>query len=330
MEENPILRSLKLERSILKVLAKSNRFKDIDPRPVVRSFRGCGGIVYGPIVMGGLLTYELAYEIYRHLNKNVKLDRPIFIIGVPHSGTTISMKLFSIHPDITNASELNTYWHPVDYLDVNANHEKTEQDVTDLEIARLHSRFQFERWLRGNRPRFLNKDPNNTVRMDFIRKVFPDSYIIHIIRDGRAVVSSLIYSLPADWETKDRFKPYDKRINPWPGVKPPRWRLLLRDDPCEQHALQWRESIKYARKRKDRLRDHYYEIRYEDLCENPRGVLAKAYRFVGLSVNNNTLKNLPKKLDNKNFKWKENLTDSQIKTVNEIQIGLLRELGYDV
>jgi hypothetical protein len=38
----------------------------------------------------------------------------------------------------------------------------------------------------------INKHPRNAVRIEYIRSVFPDGSFIHVIRDGRAVVNSIL------------------------------------------------------------------------------------------------------------------------------------------
>jgi hypothetical protein len=38
----------------------------------------------------------------------------------------------------------------------------------------------------------IEKTPDNCLRVDFIRKIFPDAYFIYIQRDGRNSISSMM------------------------------------------------------------------------------------------------------------------------------------------
>ena len=181
------------------------------------------------------------------------------------------MKMLALHPMITNASELNTYWHPSDYFDVEHNeHERKSSDCNSQEKIRINSRLEFERWLRINKPRFLNKNPMNTVSVEYIKTCFPDSFIVHAVRDGRAVVNSMMHGLPDDVENYDRYKLPQKRVNPWAGVKPPNWRNYLNSDPIIQHAHQWRLCVKYVIERENKLLPNFKQLKYEDLCKDTR------------------------------------------------------------
>lgn len=321
----------KTEQTFQALLGNRKRLNEIDPRFITRDMTSLRGVLRFPYMLVRTILREISYEIWRRtIGKGARVKEPIFMVGVPHSGTSISMRLFAMHPDVVNKSEANTILQPMGYFDYeNGDHVRTEADATPDEIERLHARFEFTRW-RRRKPRIINKSPNNTARLAFLNEVFPDAYFIHVLRDGRAVVNSLIRSLPAESETRDRFKPWKERENPFPGVKPPNWRSLLRDNPIEQHALQWREAIRYALKTESELALRCLHIKYEELCEDPRGVMAEAYRFGGLRVTDEILERLPERLIDQNYKWKDNFDEDEVKLINEIQQSLLVELGYVV
>jgi len=271
------------------------------------------------------------YEFWRHtFGRNVQVKKPIFMYGVQHSGTTISMKLFAQHQDIVNYSEANTIFQPNGYFDYdNGFHCMDESFATKKEQKRLHQRLEFRRILfKGER--IFNKNPNNTVRLAFLQALFPDAYFIHIIRDGRAVVNSLIQSLPHGWETDDRFKPWKERIDPYPGVKPMNWKKLLKDNPIEQHAMQWNEIVRYAIEEEKRLNLNCIHIKYENLCINPRDEIKKAFEFCEIKVTNSILDELPDILTSMNYKWQNNFTENDNEVVRAIQKSLLVELGYSL
>jgi len=323
------LKRQRFEWKVEKILSQWDRFIDIDPR---LSF----GNIYRLNILKGinhlfkLAIKEITFEFYKHtIGKNKYLIEPIFMVGLPHSGTTISMELLAKHPDISNSSELNTYWHPRNYLDLkNADHVKEKRDFTAKEQHRLHSRLEFERFLHGNKKRFMNKNPNNLVTVEFIKSCFPDCYIIHIIRDGRAVVSSLLNGLPDYIEKYDRYKKPENRINPWPGVRPPGWKDKLNKDPIIQHSIQWVESLNYIDNKKEMLEPKYIEIKYEDLCNCTKDVIKSTWKKIGLDVKSKYLEEIPKQLQNKNFKYKKYLDKNDISKMEKIMYNKLKKYGY--
>jgi hypothetical protein len=263
----------------------------------------------------------VGFTLWRPIWGGQRLERPIFLIGCPRSGTSISAVLFARHPDVANVSEAGEIWDPHRYANPEADHHWTAADVTPDDTARLHSRFEFARRIR-HRARFLNKHPRNSVRIEYLQAVFPDALFIHIIRDGRAVVRSML----AMYERE----PARKAVPMGNFCKPPNWRLYLRDDPVEQAALQWREIVLYVLGKRDELGARYHEYRYEDLCQDPRRVLGQAMAFAGLRTGEDVLARLPRELPTQNLRWRQTLDQAQIETLGQVQAPLLRQLGYDL
>ena len=247
------------------------------------------------------------------------LREPIFMVGCPRSGTGVSVHMFGTHPWVAHWTEAARTWDPHDSDDPEADHHWTAEEVTERERRRLHSWFEWFRRTSG-KPRFANKNPRSSVRIDFIRAVFPDAYYIHVIRDGRAVVSSLLQRMERE--------PWRKEL-PFGGFcKPPDWRRHLRPDPAEQAALQWREIVRHVRDRRAVLGDRFVEYTYEDLCEDPRSVLGSTFRAVGLPSEEEHLAGIPERLTNMNERSVGLLSPAQIETIEAVQADLLAELGY--
>jgi len=265
------------------------------------------------------LGYEARYKAW-HVTRGrrARLERPIFVIGCPRSGTGISVRLLALHPLVANLSEVPDIWDPWHYRDFEADHHWTAADVRPGDAARLHARFEYHRrWHR--RPRFVNKHPRSSVRIDYIRAVFPDAVFVHIIRDGRAVVTSMLAFV--------RERPRQQRAR-MPFCHPPNWQALVREDKAEQSALQWCAIVRHVLSKKAELGAAYHEIRYEELCEAPRAVLGAAFRFAGLRADDEVLARLPERLENRNYKWKQQLSLQQIETIVRVEAPLLEQLGY--
>ena len=318
------------EHRIQMLLGDRTRLNEIDPRIVTRDWGTAGWLVKCPVRLARTLAYEILYEAWRHTRgRAARVERPILMYGVPHSGTSISMQLVARHPDVANLSEANPVLQPHGYFDnANGDRVRTAQEATPAEIRRLHQRFEFHRVLH-RKPRLLNKSPNNAVRLDFLQRVFPDACFVHILRDGRSVAHSLVWGHRNASETEDRFRPWRERVGPFPGCKPPNWRDLLHDDGLEQHALQWREVVRYALALEEKLGLRVLHVRYEDLCADPRGTLERIFRFAGLSVSPATLARIPERMENQNFKARERLTAEQLGRLTALQAEVLRRVGYE-
>ncbi len=317
------------ELRLQEMLGNRTRLNEVDPRVLTRDFGTAGWFVKFPARAAKTLAYELRYELWRRTaGRSARAERPVLMYGMPHSGTTISMHLAATHPDLANLSEANPILQPHGYFDyANGDYVRSAADATPAEIERLHRRFAFQAWREG-KPRVLNKSPNNTVRLDFLKAVFPDAVFVHIIRDGRAVVHSLIWGHAQPGEPEDRFKPWREREDPFPGVKPPRWRELLRDNPLEQHALQWRDALAYAFEVEERLRLPVLHVRYETLCQDPRGTLETLFSFAGLPVSPEIMARVPERLENRNEKWRTRLAAEDAALITAIEEPVLRRLGY--
>ena len=111
---------------------------------------------------------------WRALHPTARLAEPIFLVGSPRSGTTLTVNLFGTHPDVANWSEGGRLWDPIHYHDPEADHHWTAEDATPGQIRRLHRWCEWYRQSHG-KARFVNKHPRNSVRIDYLRRVFPDA-----------------------------------------------------------------------------------------------------------------------------------------------------------
>lgn len=257
----------------------------------------------------------------RSLSSPPELQRPIFMVGCPRSGTTLCARLLGQHPDVANWSVAGPTWDPTHYYDPEGDHHWGRERVTPQERHRLHATFEYYRQ-RAGKERFFNKHPRNAVRLEYIDHFFPDAIVIHVIRDGRAAAHSILSKIRRERKRHD--VPFGQ------FCKPPAWREWLRADPVEQAALQWREVVSCARRDGALLGERYYEVTYEALCENPRATMARLYAHAGLDVDEEILAHVPERLESANDKYLKNMSVDQIETLHAVQGPLLDALGYSV
>src|SRR5262249_35222138 len=114
--------------------------------------------------------------------------QPIFIIGMPRSGTTVLDRILGNHSAIVSAGELGDFARAVRY---SADHKSLEPvDATILERApRLDWRecgqryLEQTQWYAGARPRYVDKLPINWMQAGFIRRALPHARIVHMTRE---------------------------------------------------------------------------------------------------------------------------------------------------
>jgi hypothetical protein len=116
-------------------------------------------------------------------------------------------------------------------------------------------------------------------RIAYLSKIFPEAQFVHIVRDGLAVVRSLL--------NVDFWKAGGGLERPW-------WRGGLEEsdmkawveagrDPGVLAALQWRRIVESAHQEASALRgNQYLEVRYEDYWESPKRMVARLWQFAGL------------------------------------------------
>ena len=287
-----------------------------------------------------------------------KVEKPIFIVGTGRCGSTIFYEIFSHHPQVAWLSRWCIKRPGIPQFN------RTIMNLMDVPLVSRYVRkvlYPVEAWrfweyyVRGfsepyrelykeditpkkkkavqkvmaemlttKRNRLLIKI-TGWPRIDFLKEIFPDAKFIHVYRDGRAVVNSLLnvdfwmgWRGPSNWlwgpltpEQQEKWENYNKSFVALAAIE---WELLM--------AAQ--EQAKQSLPPSDLL-----EIRYEDLCQDPIKVFQSATEFSALErspqfeaiIRSYSLKNT-------NHKWQEHLTETQKKILNECLSNTLKKYGY--
>ncbi len=140
---------------------------------------------------------------------------PHYIIGAPRSGTTALMRFMS-DEDTVVLKERESLW-----------------------IKKVNLRDYYKSLLTENKKhKIVDKNVRNSFRILNLKKQFPNAKFTHIIRDGRAAISSW-----RDWARKTN----------------------KTDQSIESAAKQWLNYVTFILNNKHELRN-YEEVRYEELC----------------------------------------------------------------
>lgn len=116
-------------------------------------------------------------------------DRPVFIVGMPRSGTTLTEQILSSHPDVTGAGELPDIEHATVNLAGGANRFSEAyfdnlRDCTPERVKRTAQRYLRTLKRRSTTSkRVVDKMPHNFEALGVIALMFPNARIVHCRRD---------------------------------------------------------------------------------------------------------------------------------------------------
>jgi hypothetical protein len=208
-------------------------------------------------------------------------DRPIFILGCPRSGTTLLQLMLHAHPRIAIPPEtrfvLTSYEARNTFGDLRrepnrmalANSIVRERQTLFYDLG-VDADEVFAEIMAGpptlgsaigivfrayarrfGKPRWGDKRPGYYQYIPALLRMFPDAQIVHLTRDGRDCVASLL-TMP--WFKQDIYAA----------------------------ICSWIEAIDSGRRAARQLpADTYFELSYEDLVADPAGRLAKLCDFLG-------------------------------------------------
>jgi len=267
--------------------------------------------------------------------------RPIFIVGMPRSGSTVFYETLARHPDLAWISKI-TRKAPSslllcrallllrsDHVPVEAGSmwdrfvARDDDTLTRHDARPAHRRF-LRRVVRNHltlqgKPRFLNKCPRNGLRIGFLKEIFPAAVFVHLVRDGRAVVQSVL-----------RMRETHGGREAWWDVKPPDWRLLATLPPLEAIARQWVSTVTLTRTYGRALDDGaYLECRYEDFVADPIPTIDRVARACDLVWDEAALTHAVRGIQTQNHKWRQAFDPEQIAVLDSILSATMESFGYD-
>lgn len=213
---------------------------------------------------------------------------PLFIVGLQKSGTTLLARLLAETglADKPFRAEGDEFWGntppfaPMGFPAGEAyqrhrgerGHVMNAVDATTDVVAAMRARWEA---LRSTASIILNKNPYNTVRLPWLRAVFPEAVIVAMVRAPAANIFSLC----------KKYHPHEQGgLMPeegWWGVKPPGWCELRSGNTIEQCARQW-AAVNAILVRDRALTD--VVLSYRELCERPGKCIVDVLRRAGAAV----------------------------------------------
>ena len=177
------------------------------------------------------------------------LERPVFLVSTPRSGSTLLFRTLVQSPD---ACSIGGESHGV-FEGIRALHPASKgwhsnrldaADATPGTVAELSQRFAEKLADRDGAPpaphqRMVEKTPKNALRVPFLAAAFPQATFVYLHRAARPTLSSMIEA----WQA-GRFRTYPRLPGwtaplPWSLLLVPGWRDLHGRPLAEIVARQW-------------------------------------------------------------------------------------------
>lgn len=217
--------------------------------------------------------------------------RPILIVGMPRSGTTLLFRVLREHPSLGSLPrEGHDVWRRF--------HHPRRSGWRSDHVGAGEVRRGEARWVRAffashiGETRLLEKTADNLVRVPYLLDLFPDAFFVVLTRDPCDALNSYInmWRHPLG-RFRSYFVPVDLRI---PGYEPRRrwcstliegWRDLTSSPVPEIAFRQWRtyvECLEAARRLVPA--SQWIEVRFEDLLAHPQDALDGLCRRIDLTV----------------------------------------------
>lgn len=182
-------------------------------------------------------------------------DMPIFVLGMPRSGTTLVEQILASHPQVRGAGELRAVQGLVDRL---GDYPAIASRLAPADLARLGEVYLAQvRPLAKGRARVVDKMPANFLNAGLIHLMLPDARIVHCRRDPVDTCLSCYTKLFSG----EQMFAYDLR------------ELGLFNRAYQTLMAHWRAVLPP---------DRFIDVDYEAVIENLEGEARRLVAFLGL------------------------------------------------
>ena len=215
--------------------------------------------------------FSIIYETFALLpNSNTNsmqnippTKRPIFILGMPRSGTSLVEQIISSHKEVYGAGEINSLAEPI--LEKILSNVEDKNIFSDKHLLSMRKKYldSFARFP-TSADVITDKTPANFQYIGFILSVFPDAKIIHLKRDPRAICWSIYKS---NWNENGYRFSYNM------------------DDLVSYYGLYSKLMNFWHKKFPEKI----YDICYEDLSSNQKEETKKLLKYCELDWDDNCL-----------------------------------------
>ncbi len=238
------------------------------------------GAAWGALERGNAIMYaRLDHDIERERRRvDALIDRctaefvharaaeqsgpqPIFIVGMPRSGTTLLDRILGNHSQVTSAGELGDFARQLRWAADHVTTQPIDETILErtprLDYAEIGRRYLAQaQWRAQGKPWFVDKLPINYLQAGFIARALPQARILHMTRTPMDVCFSnyraffgggYAYSYHLD-ALAAQYADYRRVMDHWHAVMPGR----------------------------------IFDVSYEALTDDPKKVMSEVFEFCGL------------------------------------------------
>jgi len=246
--------------------------------------------------------------------------RHVFVVGCPRSGTTFLAGVLGEQPGLIDLGEASPVKAAIPELA-----QLSEEDAAArlrLILARIR-RLGLVAHLRG-----VEQTPEMCFVLGAALQAHPEARAVHMLRDGRDVVCSLLERgwLKASRPGRDEVgQPHGAHARFW--VEPERREEFASASEAARAAWAWRVHVTAALGAASRNPERTLELRYEQLTTDPGASAELLAGHLGLDPQL-LAASLAAARDRSVGRWRRDLTPEQLEEVEREAGPLLRELGY--
>lgn len=193
---------------------------------------------------------------------------PIFIVGLPRTGTTLVDRILSSHPDVVSAGELNTFAGLVKQRAGSSSNlvldAETLRNAVDTDLAGIgHAYIEETRRLARGAERFTDKMPLNFLYVWLIHRALPNARIVALRRDP---MDSCLSNFRQLFATGFSYYNYSLDIDDTAAYY----------EGFDELLAAWREHVPASR---------FFELHYEDIVYDQEDQTRRLLDFCGLTWN---------------------------------------------
>ena len=223
------------------------------------------------------------------------LDRPIIVVGAPRSGTTLLFETLANSAGVwTVGGESHSILENKHEIPGEDGNRMTAEDANEearfvipaLFVSLLRNRHD-QLYLDQKSPngpervRLLEKTPKNSLRIPFLRALFPDCRFVFLYREPTENIGSLIDA----WGSPDFSKSYKIDGARWKFLLPPDWKSLIGQPIPVIAAAQWRAANEFLLNDLAKIpNEDWCFVRYEQLVNDPASLIRRLCDFASLEM----------------------------------------------
>lgn len=284
------------------------------------------------------------------------ITRPVFILSAPRSGSTHLYEVLRRCNSIASLDHENdSFWWsffpysrldtPNDFIsaqEINAEISAQIRPALALHVARNMFREDFFGFLKlglfGKEMSYLEKTVANCFHLEALAVLFPDARYIHLVRDGRATVSSMMEGWTSGHFMQRKLSiPPGSGINYWTFPVPPGWDSITHyplNEICAWSWIQHNEHVLNFFDHNSEMKKNLIRVSYEELTSNTLTTINSLIKFCEFETSSRLDSYLHKGQISRTtisapapMKWKRD-NYGEIKKIEGLITPMMARLGY--